>query len=144
MPKITQHGSLFRDWESLIGAFDHNPDLLISVETIKGELEASLAQARALKVEQENLTGLRKAVSQRLLQTLAVGREAVHKLRSYVITRLGPRSERLTQFGITPIRSRSVSRTSVTAPGGATTVPTPAPDPPEPEITTTTPAKGGA
>ena len=110
MPRITAHSKIFRDWDSLLGACERHADRLPGAEPLKGELETLQRQAREIKVEQETLTSHRKAMTQSLVQAMDEGQEAARKLRSFVLTRLGSRSELLTQFGITPNRPRSRNR----------------------------------
>lgn len=124
MPKITAFAKIFRDWDGLIGACLQNIALLLGLDGIRGLLEANLAEARQLKVQQEDLEGRRKAVTQRLGVVVEEGRENARKLRGLVLAQLGSRSEQLTQFGLTPIRKGSrKSKTTVPPPA-----PTPAPD----------------
>jgi hypothetical protein len=106
MPGIKAQGSLFRIWESLIGACERNIGLLPGVEALKEELEALLAATRELKIVQETLTGRRKAVTQQMGQNFDDGKEKVRRIRSFVVTCLGSYAEQLTQFGITPNRTR--------------------------------------
>jgi hypothetical protein len=103
MPPITANAKLFRDWESAIGATDKNPDLLPGAEPFKSDLQASLANAKDLKIQQEDLAGKRKAVTQQLTAVKQEGRNKVRKLRAFVVSQLGPDSKHLTQWGITPI-----------------------------------------
>ncbi|HEX3554810.1 MAG TPA: hypothetical protein VIA62_16430 [Thermoanaerobaculia bacterium] len=107
MPKITAYGPLFRDWEGVSGACAQNATLVPKSETIRPELESILTEARDLKLQQENLEGNRKAVTQRLQQLVQAGRDVARNLRNQVKVELGAKSEHLTQFGVAPIRSRS-------------------------------------
>ncbi|HEX9945419.1 MAG TPA: hypothetical protein VGG03_25690 [Thermoanaerobaculia bacterium] len=106
MPGITARGDLFRDFDGLLGACEKNAELLPGVEPLKSELQTLYAEARNLKIEQENLEGTRKAVTQRLNKVFDDAKEATRKLRAFVLTRLGTRSEHLTQFGLVPNRRR--------------------------------------
>jgi hypothetical protein len=103
MPPITADAKLFRDWESTVGASDKNPDLLPGVDPLKSDVQATLAKARDLKIQQEDLEGKRKAVTQQLTAVKQEGRNKVRKLRAFVVSQLGPDSKHLTQWGITPI-----------------------------------------
>lgn len=102
MAKITAYGKVFRDWEALLGACQQNAAQLPGFEALKAEMETLLAQARQLKIEQEDLNGARKDRTQRLLQLVEDGRETARKLRAFVQVHLGSKSERLSQFGIAP------------------------------------------
>ncbi len=107
MPEITAYGPLFRDWEGVSGACAQNAALLPKSEAIRPELDTILAQARDLKIQQENLEGSRKAMTQRLQELVQSGREVARKLRNQIKVELGSKSEHLTQFGVAPIRSRA-------------------------------------
>src|SRR4051794_5546636 len=106
MPPITFDAKLFRTWESAIGASDKNPDLLPGAEALKADLQAALTTARDLKIQQEDLQGKRKAISQQLERLRKEGKNRARKLRAFVVSQLGPDSEHLTQWGIAPLRRR--------------------------------------
>jgi hypothetical protein len=122
MPEITAQGKVFRDWESLLGACAQNASLLPGTDALKTDLETLLAQARELKIQQENLDGNKKAATQRLLKLIDDGREAARKLRAQVVVNLGTNSKHLSQFGVSPRQRRS--RKAKTA--------TPTPETPKP------------
>ncbi len=122
MPKITAFAKIFRDWEGLIGACIQNAALLLGIEGILTLLQGNLAEARQLKIEQEDLEGRRKALTQRLGVVVEEGRDNARKLRALVLAQLGPKSEQLTQFGVTPIRKGSRKAKAAETPE------TPAPD----------------
>lgn len=104
MPQITAFAKVFRDWEGLIGACLQNLALLPGLEAVLALLQTNLAEARQIKIEQEDFEGRRKAMTQRLDVVVEEGRENARKLRGLVLAQLGSRSEQLTQFGVTPIR----------------------------------------
>ena len=129
MPKITEYGKTFRDWEGLLGACAQNASLLPGVESLKTALEALLNQARDLKLGQEAFTGQRKATTERLQQVVSDGREAARKLRALVLSQIGSRTELLSAFGISPIRTKTRKKESDLPPPVG-----PSPKPPEPEV----------
>jgi hypothetical protein len=94
-------------WERVIGAVNENLSRIPGVEPLRDEAVAVLEQARALKVQQENLTGLRQAATQRLKGLVDDGSVKIRQLQSLVKAHLGPRSEQLPQFGVTPDRKKS-------------------------------------
>lgn len=106
MPEITAQGKIFRDWESLLGACAQNANLLPGMDSLKTNLETLLAQARGLKVQQENFTGNQKATTQALRKTIDDAREAARKLRAFVVVQLGTDSKHLSQFGVSPRQKR--------------------------------------
>ena len=139
MSKIIRYAKLFSGWDRLIGACERNIDLLPGVESLLQDLISLSDQAKQLKLEQEDLEGHRKGKTQTLLQTVKDGLDMARNVRNFIKVRLGPRSERLTQFGIAPLRTRS--RKANTAPP-----PKPAPETAAPEEGTgsSPPAEGKA
>jgi hypothetical protein len=131
MPNITAYADLFRDWEGVSGACAQNATLLPKSEAIRPELDAILAQAKDLKIQQENLMGNSQAMTQRLVELVATGREIARKLRNQIKVELGSKSEHLVQFGVAPLRKHTRKATAVKPPATAVTVP-PAPPAPKP------------
>jgi hypothetical protein len=125
MPDITAYADLFRDWEGVSGACAQNATLLPKSEAIRPELDAILAQTRDLKIQQENLMGNSQAMTQRLVELVATGREIARKLRNQIKVELGSKSAHLVQFGVAPIR-KQVRKAAAKKPAPAVTVP-PAP-----------------
>jgi hypothetical protein len=143
MPQIKAHGDVFRDWNGLAGACEQSADLLPGIAPLVEALREILEDAQLAKVEQEHLTGLRKSKTQDFRQMLDNGDAMARKIRAFILTILDVHDERLTQFGIKPIRSRK--RKTAPAP--------PEPPPPVIEIaeppvsageTTTNPAAAAA
>jgi hypothetical protein len=125
MSKITAYADLFRDWEGVSGACAQNATLLPKAEAIRPELDAILVQAKDLKIQQENLIGNGQAMTQRLVELVATGREVARKLRNQVKVELGAKNEHLVQFGIAPIRKQSSRKAAdVKSPAPVTTVST--------------------
>jgi hypothetical protein len=123
MPKITSHGNLFRDWEALLGACEKNVSALTGVEPLRTEMETFLAQARELKLQQENFNGQKKATTQRLMELLDQGTEVSRMLRAFVVSRIGTKSELGTMFGLVTTRSRKSRKKSKTPVAKAPVVP---------------------
>ena len=129
MPEITAYADLFRDWEGLIGACIQKAHLVPGLESLRANLEVTLSLVRDLKIKQEDLTGSRLATTQNLLQAVDEGREQARKIRNFVKSVLGTRSEHLVQFGLTPNRPKSRNKAKPStppAPGSGTTPPPPA------------------
>jgi len=106
MPTLTSQADIALDWRGLIDATDKNPDLLPIVQGERDALEQFLETFGTLKATQDELTAMRQEVTQKLLATLAQGKEVAIRIRSVVRGKIGPRSERLAQFKVPPIRSR--------------------------------------
>jgi hypothetical protein len=86
----------------MLAACDENPELLAGVEPFKGALKDLLAQMRAIKTQQDQLAGLRRAATQQLGVTMDDTKEARRRLQSFVKTRMHSRNAQLSQFGIPP------------------------------------------
>lgn len=126
MPDITAYADLFRDWEGVSGACAQNATLLPKSEALRPELDAILAQTKELKIQQENLSGNRQAMTQRLVELVKTGRELARKLRNQIKVELGDKNEHLVQFGVAPLRKRVRKATAGKKPAPEVTVP-PAP-----------------
>lgn len=107
MPKIKAYGPLFRDWEGLLGAVERNGNLLSGVEPHVKALQESLAKAKDMKLQQEDLIGKRRASTQAFKQIVGEGDEAARKLRALIVATLGSQTELLRQFGISNRRRKS-------------------------------------
>jgi hypothetical protein len=118
MPKLTSHGKVFRDWEALLGACEKNVNTLTGVEPLKTEMETFLAQARELKLQQENFNGQKKATTQHLRELIDRGIEASRMLRAFVVSRIGTKTELGKMFGLVPNgrKTRKKSKTPVAKP----------------------------
>jgi len=103
MPGITAHADTFRDWEGLIGAVAENAALVPGTEPFTAALQTTIAQAKVLKVQQESLEGNRLALTESFLRQVDAGKVQARKLRSFIVSVLGPRSPLLALFGI-PIK----------------------------------------
>jgi hypothetical protein len=102
MKQIRSFADLVYSSERMLAACDENPELLAGVEPFKGALKNLLAQMRAIKTQQDQLAGLRRAATQQLGVTMDDTKEARRKLQSFVKTRMHSRNAQLTQFGIPP------------------------------------------
>ena len=115
----TSQADIALDWRGLIDAADRNPDLLPIVQGERDALEQFLGTFEIQKATQDELTGMRQEVTQKLVATLAQGQEVAIRIRSVVRGKIGPRSERLAQFKIPPIRSRPrTAAVELPPPGG--------------------------
>jgi hypothetical protein len=108
MPKIKAYGPTFRDWEGLLGAVERNASLLPTADPFLKALQEALARAKDMKLQQEDLTGKRRASTQAFKQIVEEGGEAARKLRAYIVATIGSQTELLKQFGISTRRRKSV------------------------------------
>lgn len=106
MPTISSYADLITDWERLLSACEENAYLLQGFDINAEPLVDLLEEVKGLKVVQDRLEGNRQATTQDLNEKCDEGREAARRLRSFIRSRLGTRSEHLPAFGVAPIRAR--------------------------------------
>ncbi|HYU34673.1 MAG TPA: hypothetical protein VEW48_21180 [Thermoanaerobaculia bacterium] len=97
---------VIRDWEGLIDAVLRSPEVLPSVEPERQVLADILDDVQDLKARQEELNALRQEVTQKLLDTIARGKEVAIQIRSVLRGKVGAYNERLVHYNIAPIRRR--------------------------------------
>ena len=106
MPTNTGYADLIAEMESLVAACDENEPLLPGIGPSLAQLSTALEDLKSLKALQEQMEGARQEATQNLKQLAENGREIVRRVRGFVKSRIGTKSERLPQFGIAPIRQR--------------------------------------
>jgi hypothetical protein len=129
MAEITTWADAFRAWDALIGQLNENGALVPGHEAQTAALAATYEKARQLRIEQESLKGNAIAATDRFLDAVDEGNEQASKLRSFIVSVMGPRNPQLKLFGIRPKavrRRRSKKQTPVNPP----TPETPTTDPP--------------
>jgi hypothetical protein len=114
-------------WKKLLEAVSRNEGDLPGADSLRAALERHLQDAEAAKARKL----FHRAESQRATkekeQQLAAGREVASRLCSLVKSALGPRNERLGEFGIAPVQQRSRNRrTSQQQPPAGSSSPVPA------------------
>jgi len=110
MPSARTQDTIIREAEGLLDATERSPDIQPEVEKERKVLSDSLTQVKSLKARQQELTAQRQDVTQQLNVAMARLRDAVLVFRSIVKGKIGPRSERLVHFKVTPLRKRSRKR----------------------------------
>jgi hypothetical protein len=106
MAGINSYADILEDWEGLLEAVQRTPDLQASVEPEHQALAQSVAEVQGLKARQQELIALRQEVTQQLGVAVAKGKEVAIRVRSVVRGKIGPKSERLVHFRVSPIRKR--------------------------------------
>ena len=106
MATNTSYADLITDMESLVAACTENEPLLPGIAPSLEQLTGALEDLKTVKALQEQMEGARQEATQQLKQLAENGREVVRRVRGFVKSRLGTKSERLPQFGIAPIRQR--------------------------------------
>jgi hypothetical protein len=106
MPTNGAYADLIRDMEKLKTACEENLALLPGMQPSLEQLTTALEDLKSKKALQEQMEGVRQEATQHLRQFAEDGRETARRVRGFVKSRLGTKSERLPQFGIAPIRQR--------------------------------------
>lgn len=106
MSSINSKADIIVSLRGLIDAGDRSPELQQGIATERQALEETTTEIETLKGRQEELTGLRQETTQLLNAAIARGKDAAIRYRAVVRAKIGPRNERLVQFGMVPIRRR--------------------------------------
>ena len=106
MPNTSSYADVVRDWELLLSAATDNLADLGDAERHRAALEQHLAETKALKARQDSARAIRQRMTQELMEMLEQGRELAIRLRNAVKANIGPKNERLVQFGVVPLRKR--------------------------------------
>jgi hypothetical protein len=134
MPAQT-FAELMEDLEALRLAVLDNAPNLPDVQRAQAAFELILPQIKEAKARQGSLTAARQETTQTLNKLLAEAGELTIRLRAVVKSNLGPKSERLVQFGVAPLRKRT-RKPVAQPPAAATPAEEPAtPTPPAPPAT---------
>jgi hypothetical protein len=120
MAKETTYAGMLGSWRRLLAAIEANAAELAHLETSRIKLEGLLTEAVGVNSRQGAMTASKQEASQRLLGLLNAGQRVTTVLRVSIREHYGPRSEKLAEFNLKPLRSRP-------------RVVTPAPDEPVPE-----------
>jgi hypothetical protein len=94
-------------WEEILAAVERNIGDLPQLEIPRQRLQSMLTQIKAFAAEQATFTASRQEATNRVYFLLAQGRKLVTVLRTAVREHYGNRSEKLAEFGLQPLRTRS-------------------------------------
>jgi hypothetical protein len=115
MSNNSSYADIIRDWEKLLASVQGDAASLPTADPHRLALQQTLDQIKAQKTRQDTLQATRQETTQDLKNLIVQGREQVIRLRGVVRAEVGPKSERLVQFGVAPLRKRS-RRTTTPAP----------------------------
>lgn len=107
MPNINSFADLVLDQERLLLAFDDNSAALAPAEPQRNAVAINLDRLRDAKARQDSFAAQRQQATQELLVLMSQAREDARRLRGMVKGLLGTKNERLVQFRVAPIRSRT-------------------------------------
>jgi hypothetical protein len=92
------------DAEQLLTSTSANPDLQPIVERHRPQVEGDLEEIKNLKALQKTLTADKQKATQNLQAALKRLKERLIFLRAAIRGDMGPRTEKLVEYGITPLR----------------------------------------
>lgn len=105
MPKSSL-ADFITDWEKLLKNVADTATELPNLDVYKEPLEQFLEQAKDGTALAEARRGVKQQETKDLRTLMTQGKEAATKLRSAIKAHFGPKSERLIQYGMRPIRNR--------------------------------------
>ena len=92
--------------EQLLTSTSANPDLQLIVQKHRPQIEESLEEIKNLKALQKTLTADKQKATQDLQTALKRLKERLIFLRAAIRGDIGPRTETLVEYGISPLRKR--------------------------------------
>lgn len=101
-------GDLIEKWDQLARAVEINALPLLQDE--RAQLQTVVANARELSKRQDAERAIKQQTSQDLKAAMLSGRDLSNRLRIGVRAMLGPKNEKLVEYGIPPQRRRTVTR----------------------------------
>ncbi len=107
MPEITSLADYITSWERLLSAVANNADLPDFSQQV-ATLTVLLQEAKTVSTRQEASRSLLAADAKRRREIVFEGRAAASQLRSALKGALGGHNEKLGEFGIRPLRRRSI------------------------------------
>ncbi len=107
MPNHSSRADTMLAGEQALTACEANADLLPSVEKYRAPLEVAMTELRTLNGRQQTLIADKQKVTQDLQAVERRVKDLLLHLRAAVRADIGPRSEKLVEFNVAPLRPRS-------------------------------------
>lgn len=104
------------DWESLLSAVEANQSEIPSTRAYAAQLAAAVADLKESRALRSALQSEARELTRSLQRRQAEGKDLAIRLRSWVRGWYGAHNEKLTEFGVKPIRKRGPRKR---APAGA-------------------------
>src|SRR5215213_6416561 len=100
------YADIVTDAEGLLSASTANPNLLPIIEKHRSQVEGVLNELKTLKVAQKTLIADKQKITQDLQDAQKRLKELLIFLRAAFLFDVGARTEKLVEYGITPLRKR--------------------------------------
>jgi hypothetical protein len=101
-------GDLIEKWDQLANAVEVNALPLLQTE--REQLQAAVVKARELSKRQDAERAVAQQTTKELQAVMLNGRELSLRLRNGVTAVLGPKNEKLVEYGLRPQRRRTRSK----------------------------------
>lgn len=108
-PKKSSQPEIIRHSEKLLDAIESNPALLPDLSDLTVPLGETIAEIKTLSARQETLKADRQKTTQDLQAAFDRARDLGIRIKAAVKWRLGPRTEKLVEFQVAPLRPRTRS-----------------------------------
>ena len=109
MSKSNSYAETVNGWEELLTALEENSGDLPQLDLPRQRLQTIADQIRGFAAEQASLTASRQQATERVYFLLTQGRKLATVLRTSVREHYGNRSQKVAEFGLRPLRTRSRS-----------------------------------
>jgi hypothetical protein len=106
MPNNKAQADFVTDWEATLTNCRNRAAELPDLSSYIVPLETLLAEAKVLTARKKSLRGVKQQETLDLQEVMSNGREAAIRLRAALKAHYGPKSERLIEFGMRPLRKR--------------------------------------
>jgi hypothetical protein len=103
---------LIVDWETLLSTLKSSAVEVPSLDIHMTRLEQVVLEAKDMTARVETNRGLKQQESQQRRDLLKRGKDLASRVRAALKAHFGLQNERLVEFGVRPIRSRSRSRSA--------------------------------
>jgi hypothetical protein len=107
MARDPQYGVTLNGWHGLGKAMEANKEDFQELETQRQQLLSMHDEVREAAKEQATFAAAKQDATKRVQDLLGKGRKLATFLRTAVRQRYGNRSEKLVEFGLQPLRTRS-------------------------------------
>ncbi len=107
MVKETTYTGKLGSWQRLLTTLLANLEVLAHMEVPRARLEGFLARGLEIAKQQAALAASKQELSKELQGIIVDGERTATVLRVLLKEHYGPRSERLSEFGIQPFRGRN-------------------------------------
>lgn len=108
-PRKSSQPEVIRHTEKLLDAIESNSALLPGLSTLASPLAETLTEIKVLSSRQEALKADRQKTTQDLRVAFDRARDLSIRVRAAVKSQLGPRTEKLVEFQVAPLRRRARS-----------------------------------